>query len=478
MKIKKQLITESALTNEIETLEETAETETDVDEVEVPDEDMIVDDVLTASTAEIADAVKAAADEASEGEEVYSDEKAEKVAAELKTFAKGLDRSKWAPLDVPSALTNALDKCLAKSMVAQKSKRKDGTDILISGLPGSGKSGITKQWAEDRGINLVYLNAKNEDLGAILNGFPVDTVETGEDGKQVHKVQRSYSNALDPLKEPRSVLFLDEFNRAAPKLRATLLTLINEHEIEGPGKKGVYRFENLLFTIACVNPSVPTDPGAMNLNDAEKSRFATKMKWDSKVDDAVRYLNFYINKTIDGLDKSDEDYAYLYVEHKKIYNLAMALLNDPRFEFDTRDDLLDLFNEDKTMLNQRAITDGLLLAGSDKNEFLDWVDNNSDFLQKDIDMIHDILDSWVEPDVKAPTTGKDNSAPDAVTSGDDSAVDQAAATDEGDFNSVFGDDGEEIDSDLFGATTSAAGNAAKVSAADALKNIQSFDFTL
>ena len=478
MKINKQLITESALTSEIETLEETADVETNVDEVEVPDEDMIVDDVLTASTAEIADAVKVAADEASEGEEVYSDEKAEKVATELKTFAKGLDRAKWAPLDVPSALTDALDKCLAKSMVAQKSKRKDGTDILISGLPGSGKSGITKQWAEDRGINLVYLNAKNEDLGAILNGFPVDTVETGEDGKQVHKVQRSYSNALDPLKEPRSVLFLDEFNRAAPKLRATLLTLINEHEIEGPGKKGVYRFENLLFTIACVNPSVPTDPGAMNLNDAEKSRFATKMKWDSKVDDAVRYLNFYINKTIDGLDKSDEDYAYLYVEHKKIYNLAMALLNDPRFEFDTRDDLLDLFNEDKTMLNQRAITDGLLLAGSDKNEFLEWVDNNSDFLQKDIDMIHDILDSWVEPDVKAPTTGKDNSAPDAVTSGDDSAVDQAAATDEGDFNSVFGDDGEEIDSDLFGATTSAAGNAAKVSAADALKNIQSFDFTL
>ena len=478
MKIKKQLITESTLTKEIEALEEATDTETPAEEI--PEEDVVVDDILDASVSEIADAVQAAAEEASEGEETYSDEKAEKVATELKTYAKGLDRAKWAPLDVPSALTDALDKCLSKSMVAQKSKRKDGADILISGLPGSGKSGITKQWADDRGINLVYLNAKNEDLGAILNGFPVDTVETGEDGKQIHKVQRSYSNALDPLKEPRSVLFLDEFNRAAPKLRATLLTLINEHEVEGPGKKGTYRFENLLFTIACVNPSVPTDPGAMNLNDAEKSRFAMKMKWDSKVDDAIRYLNFYINKTINGLDKSDEDYAYLYVEHKKIYNLAMALLNDPRFEFDSRDDLLDLFNEDKTMLNQRAITDGLLLAGSDKNEFLDWVDNNSDFLQKNITMIHDILDTWVEPEVEAPTDG--TAAPVSNNNSSEQpegeAEAQAAATDEGDFNSVFGDAGEESDSDLFGATASATGSAAKVSAADALNRIKGFDFRL
>ena len=280
-----------------------------------------------------------------------------------------------------------------------------------------------------------------------------------------------------------SVLFLDEFNRAAPKLRATLLTLINEHEIEGPGKKGTYRFDNMLFTIACINPSVPTDPGAMNLNDAEKSRFAMKMKWDSKTDDAIRYLNFYINKTIDNLDKSDEDYAFLYVEHKKIYNLAMALLTDPRFEFDSRDDLLDLFNEDKTMLNQRAITDGLLLAGSDKKDFLDWVDNNSDFLQKDIDMIHEILDSWVEPDVVAPVVNTANNTATTSTDEDedDIATQQAAATDEddeGDFNSIFGSDGDEVDSDLFGSTVSDAGKAARVSAADALNRIKGFDFRL
>jgi hypothetical protein len=477
MKINKQIITESALAKEIEALEEAAEDaveeETSLDEIE--DEDMIVDDVLSASTAEIADAVQAAAEVASEGEETYSDTKAEKVATELKTYARGLDSSKWAPLDVPSALTDALDECLAESMIAQKSGRKDGTDLLVNGLPGSGKTGITKQWADDRGVNLFYLNAKNDDLGAILNGFPVDTIATDEEGNQMHKVQRSYSNALDPLKEPRSVLFLDEFNRAAPKLRATLLTLINEHTIEGPGKKGIYRFDNLLFTVACVNPSVPTDPGAMNLNDAEKSRFAMKMKWDSNVDDAVRYLTFYINKTVNALDKSDEDYVFLYTKHKKAYNLAMALLNDPRFEFDTRDDLLDLFNEDKTMLNQRSITDGLLIAGHSKTKFLNWVDNKSDFLQKDIDMIHDILDSWVEPEVKAP--GVSENTEDET---EDATASQQTTTSENDadFDSVFGSDGDETDDDLFGNTASAAGQAAKVSAADALNRIKGFDFSL
>ena len=45
MKIKKY-ITESNLTKEIETLEETADTETTADDI--PDEDIIVDDVLSA----------------------------------------------------------------------------------------------------------------------------------------------------------------------------------------------------------------------------------------------------------------------------------------------------------------------------------------------------------------------------------------------------------------------------------------------
>lgn len=456
------------------------DTSKDITEQEVLDistettatDDIAIDDISSTSTDEIADAVQAAAEEASDGEETYSDTKAAQIAKEIKTIAVGFDAAAWAPLDVPSELTDKLDDCLANAMVGHASGTHDGVDLLITGLPGSGKTGITKQWAKDRGVNLFYLNAKNDDLGAILNGFPVDTTETDEDGNEVHKVKRSFSTALDRLDEPKSVLFLDEFNRAAPKLRASLLTLINEHTVEGPNKDGMREFKNLLFTIACINPSVPTDPGAMDLNDAETSRFVDTMDWDSKADDALKYINFHLNSLLSELDKNDENYAFFYVRYNKILNLANALINDYRFEFDTRDDLLDLFNDKAKMLNQRAITDALMAHGYSKAKFLNWVDKYSKFLDKDKEMIHDILDSWIELDVALPDGTEQPSNTATQTNG------QQSAGESDDFESIFGSDGEETDSDLFGTTANAAGVAAKVSAADALNRIKNFDFSL
>ena len=322
-------------------------------------------------------------------------------------------------------------------------------------------------------VNLFYLNAKNDDLGAILNGFPVDPVETDENGNQVHKVTRSYSKSLDGLDKPKSVLFLDEFNRAAPKLRAVLLSLINEHVVDGPGDDGFRHFDNLLFTVACINPSVPTDPGAMDLNDAEMSRFVDTLDWDSKVIDASNYINFYVKKQIENLDPNDENYNFFYVRYSKILALANALFNDYRFEFDSRDDLLDLFNDKAKMLNQRAITDALMAHGYDKKKFLAWVDKYSKFLEKDRNMIHDILDSYTEPVIVAPGANADNG-----DSGNNETETPNAGTSDGDFDSVFGTDGEESDSDLFGDTTSDAGKAAKVSASEAINRIKNFDFSL
>jgi len=440
---------------------------------EVP-ADISVDDVSTVSVDTLSDAVTDAAEAASGGEKTYSKENAKTVATEIKTYAKGFDTAAWAPLDVPSELTDKLDDCLANALAAKASGTQDGVDLLVSGLPGSGKTGITKQWAKDRGVNLFYLNAKNDDLGAILNGFPVDTTETDEEGNTTHKVARSYSNSLDKLDEPRSVLFLDEFNRAAPKLRAVLLSLINEHVVDGAGPDGFRHFDNLLFTVACINPAVPTDPGAMDLNDAEMSRFVDTIDWDSKVGDAVKYINFYVGKILNKLDPADENYAALYVRYTKIRNLATALLGDYRFEFDSRDDLQTLFDDRAKMLNQRSITDALMAHGYSKAKFLNWIDKYSKFLDKDREMIHEILDNWVEPEVAAPTDG---TAPEAATATGASTNNQTAS-DSDDFDSVFGADGEESDEDLFGTKTSANGNAAKVSAADALNRIKGFDFTL
>jgi hypothetical protein len=463
MKIKKTL-NESILDKE---LTEKVITEAE----ETSDEDVVIDDVLSASVSDIADAVQAAAEEASDGKETYSDAKAEKVATQIKTYAQGFDTATWAPLDVSSALTDALDDCLAASFESKAIGTHDGTDILISGLPGSGKTGITKQWAKDRGVNLFYLNAKNDDLGAILNGFPVDTTETTEDGRNVHTVARSYSNSLDALDKERSVLFLDEFNRAPAKLRAVLLSLINEHVIDGNGPDGYRHFDNLLFTVACINPAVPTDPGAMELNDAEMSRFVDTMDWDSTPQEAVKYINWYIPEKVIKNIPQGKDYNALYIRAKKRLNLANALLTDYRFEFDTRDDLLALFTTKSKMLNQRSITDAIMKHGHDKDKFLAWVDSKSKFLDKDKDMIHEILDSWVEPEVTASETG---------TANKETPVEQpkSTSTDSDDFDAVFGADGEETDTDLFGTSASPAANGAKVSAADALNRIKNFDFSL
>ena len=442
-------------------------------EAEEPsDEDTIIDDVLSASVSDIADAVQAAAEEASDGKETYSDEKAEKIATELKTAAKGFDTATWAPLDVANALTEALDDCLAASFESKAVGTHDGTDILISGLPGSGKTGITKKWAKDRGVNLFYLNAKNDDLGAILNGFPVDTTEETDDGRTVHVVTRSFSKSLDDLDKPKSVLFLDEFNRAPSKLRAVLLSLINEHVVDGNGPDGYRHFDNLLFTVACINPAVPTDPGAMELNDAEMSRFVDTMDWDSTPPEAVKYINWYIPEVVIKNIPQGDDYNALYIRAMKRLNLANALLTDYRFDFDTRNDLLDLFNTKSKMLNQRSITDAIMKHGHDKNKFLTWVDSKSKFLDKDKEMIHEILDSWTEPEVNAPGTEK---TPEVAKP---KATAATSNSDSDDFDSVFGGAGEETDTDLFGTTASSAGQAARVSAADAMNRIKNFDFSL
>ena len=127
------------------------------------------------------------------------------------------------------------------------------------------------------------------------------------------------------------------------------------------------------------------------------------------------------------------------------------------------------------MLNQRAITDALMAHGYNKDKFLNWVDKYSKFLEKDKVMIHDILDSYVEMDVVVPGENSNNTNASAETA---SAKKSNSSADDGDFESVFGTEGEEVDTDMFGNTASAAGMAAKVSAADALNRIKSFDFSL
>lgn len=410
-----------------------------------------------ASVGEIADAVTAEVELATDGEETYSENKADAIAEKVRAACADFDRATWAPLSIPSKFTKKLDKCLANARYSKYHRESHGSDLLVTGLPGAAKTAIFKAWCKERGVDYMYINAKDEDLSAMINGFSVHDQET-------HTVIQAGSKKLLPLRDNPTVIFLDEFNRAPDQLRAQLLTLINEHEIAGDGPNGVIELHGILFTVACINPDFDTDRGAGTLNQAERTRFYDKLTLNSNVPDALNYFKAYFAKAIAALDPKDPGYKYAYTKKSKAFAIAMALLTDPRFEFDSAEDQPALDLEGKTMLNQRLLTDALGNC-DDKADFLDWVDDSEMSAQRQ-DMIHAILDPWTEPPVTIP--GFEDEGPVAgAKTGDE----------EDDLLSMLNDD-EEEDVDLFGGTATAAGKAAVVDPATARKNLSSFDFSL
>jgi hypothetical protein len=354
----------------------------------------------TGSVDEIADEIVDEIETASGGEETMSDEKAAKIAAEVKAVADdtgidtaAIDMPDVGPLGVENDITRVLDMSLAKAKKNKKRGTKSGYNVLVIGLPGSGKTASIMDWAASKGVNLVAVNAKNNDLEAYINGY---TTKRPDDPL---KVTQAFSDNLAALEEPNSVLFLDEYNRQVkPHIRASLYTLINEHKIVGDGPNRQHEFKNLLFTIAAINPAVPTDKGAANLNDAEKSRFWWTLRdMDSDAATTIEYLTKYYNKLINGLDNTAEDYRENLEDYLRIQDLGIFIVSHPKFGYDTKADLDDLADDQKTLLCQRALTTGLHNADGDVDEFKFWVEKGSEFLPRDIDMLLAILKSYVKP---------------------------------------------------------------------------------
>lgn len=231
---------------------------------------------------------------------------------------------------------------------------------------------------------------KNNDLDAYINGYTVK-----KDNEM--SVTQAFSSNLDGLDTPNSILLLDEYNRQTrDQIRASALTLINEHYIVGDSPDRRRYFPNFLFTIAIMNPSVPSDPGAAKLNDAEKSRFVnTLMHQDSDPITTREFLTKQYTKQVrDELAKENPDYdeiEYLL----RIMDLGLFIVNDPSFAYDTEDDLYTLEVDNKNMLNQRALTSGLAFNEGDKDEFLDWLDYGSNFLDRDVELLKDIVRKYM-----------------------------------------------------------------------------------
>ena len=481
--------------NDIKLLEDDSEIDTsELETVDVAELEKEIDAGMEqdATVDEIADAVTAEVELSTDGDKTYSETKAEAIARKIKDACMDFDMATWAPASSKHKFYKKLDKCLSNARFFKYHGSSAGTDLLVTGLPGSGKTAIFRAWCKERGVKYKYINVKDDDISAMINGFSVHDLDDSN-GKKVHSIVQAGSKKLLSLIDTPTVLFLDEFNRAPSNLRAQILTLVNEHLVAGDDPNdpdddsGYVALHGLLFTVACINPEVGLDDGALALNQAERSRMVHKLTLNSLVDDAKGYLLPHYREVLNRLDPNDPTYKYSYTRYANLLNLASALLNDPRLRFDDEDDVAEADNDRRTMFNIRILTDALESSGHSKEEFLELIDE-SEMLPKNIKMIHDILDRWVAPPVVVPTNNSNSS----TSSDDDQDSDASSSADDADsglsdYDKLLKEleDSEESDIGMFrGPSASAGGSGAGVqmpkvkntTAQEAIDNIKSFIF--
>lgn len=223
------------------------------------------------------------------------------------------------------------------------------------------------------------------DLGGVIS--------RGE-GDYSNVVQRLASTEFDKLDRPRSVLFLDEYNRAPKSVRTNLLELVNSHVVPDPRTESGQRYlPNFLFTIAAINP--PTaDYDTDEMDMAEKTRFRN-VDITPRSDELLRYLTKELQ---DQADRASSD-----VRRKRALGrlqLAQTLLRDKSFEFDSSEDIAKSKESGNGLaLNYRTFTN--LLFGSDgtKQDFLNNWNEYTNNLKKS--MAERILSNYQDIDDKA-----------------------------------------------------------------------------
>ena len=98
---------------------------------------------------------------------------------------------------------------------------------------------------------------------------------------------------------------------------------------------GKYYFKNLLFTVACINPHLKSDPGAAKLFQAEKTRYLFKNKnahSDSRTTDD--FLLKYYDKLIKRLNPKHPDFRKNLETFLRVQNLGRFIVGHRDFKYD------------------------------------------------------------------------------------------------------------------------------------------------
>jgi len=279
---------------------------------------------------------------------------------------KQIENPEVASYNSTGQIEQALDRALN---VAERMKRTGGnnyTNVLLIGGAGTGKTSAVRDWAAAHNINLVMQNTSTMDETDLTG-----VVARSAEGNSTVKLR---SDVLRGLNEPRSVLFLDEYNRGRSSVRGTLLTLINDHLIDTgtdqesniKGLSGKLELKNMLFTIAAINPAsgeYTTD----ELDPAEISRFR---RIEVKADKKHLLNNVLIPKLTKQAENGTEEDQEIIAGQ---INLATKLLSDKSFQFDNEEEErlgYQKFGRDYTPLSPRSFTNLLQATDGTKEDFL------------------------------------------------------------------------------------------------------------
>ena len=397
-------------------------------------------DPMTASTTEIAGEIKKEVTAETEGEKAITDKDADAIAKQTSDVADevnagyvafNLTDDDWSDATITNKVYRKLDKAYNNALANMEMGIRAGSNVLINGLPGSGKTAIVEAWAGMKGLRLVSLNATDAKSDAAINGMPMRDPEKPDELIYLFN-NKKLGDLLNPKYEKKCVIFVDELNRQkTAQLRRPLMSLFNEKR-NADGSKDFSK--NLLFSIVCINPADGDgyqfhDEGLVDLGGAEINRFPFQVKqFDSTIPDALSFFKWYRQTELLKLgiimpgSKASENHdgwvgptkelsATDLVKAKKtikVCDLAIYILNHVSKSketevFSQRKDIDYEFKEGKkNAVSSRSLFDGLWDAANntpiDKSivaEFLDWVDEDSDHSSAKIKMFHDILDDYV-----------------------------------------------------------------------------------
>ena len=269
------------------------------------------------------------------GKEVTS-EQAATMAKEAKDVVQKFNLHPYEATATLSDVEQKLQSCL-EAAVADKENGIDADypDMLIYGLAGFGKTAGVKAFCRDHGIHMLALDAKTL-RPEQLSGLP--KAVTDVDGNEVQgNLALPLWTELDD--HEAVILVVDEVNRAKPNVIGTLLGLICDHELpiyhrdEHGNYQATKHFNNILFTVALINPaSRDLFQDVNELDPAFVNRFAVQHEARA---DAAEFLNI-ITKIYNAILKINLPQAAI-DRYEGQLNIAQGLLQSQNFEFDDRE---------------------------------------------------------------------------------------------------------------------------------------------